>query len=114
MKRIEDLIHYLKAKKPKDKKQRIIQCIVGLSLGLPIAFMINKSGFESTCKKHIAIIQDKLDREASGRASLECGTGALISSSWVCVSPKEEIKQEMEKNRIVGLEERLCSYLIGK
>ena len=114
MKRIEDLIHYLKAKKPKDKKQRIIQCIVGLSLGLPIAFMINKSGFESTCKKHIAIIQDKLDREAAGKASLNVAQVLLLVAAGFVLVYKEEIKQEMEKNRIIGLEERLCSYLIGK
>lgn len=51
MNKLSKVINYLKAKKAKDKKQLFIQCIVGLSLGLTIGFMLNKQGLEKTCKK---------------------------------------------------------------
>lgn len=109
--KLRKITNYLIAKKAKNKKQLLIQCIVGLSLGLTIGFMINKQGFEKTCRKTLQIIQDDINRKATFKAMDMCGFENYFQG---CIGVKEKIIKELNANREISIEERLCSYLIEK
>ena len=111
MNKLSKVINYLKAKKAKDKKQLFIQCIVGLSLGLTIGFMLNKQGLEKTCKKSLQMIEDDINRKATFRAMDICGFQNYFQG---CIGVKEKIIKELNANREISIEEKLCSYLIEK
>lgn len=109
--KLRKIINYLIAKKAKNKKQFFIQVIVILPIGFTIGFMLNKQGFEKTCRETLQTTQDDINRKATFIAMGMCGFQDYFQS---CIGVKEKVIKELNANREIPTWEKLCSYLIEK